>query len=87
MTGLHARFGWPVTAVRTVLELSALGAGWALGMVGLGTAVFAFGVGPALVWFLRAMPSDSRPDSPPRVCRADSFVPRRPRQGQAEAGR
>jgi uncharacterized protein len=57
MTGLHARFGWPVAAVRTVLELSALGAGWALGgKVGLGTAVFAFGVGPALVWFLRRMP-------------------------------
>lgn len=53
MTGLHHRFGWPLAAVRTGLEVSALVAGWLLGgTVGIGTAVFAFGVGPALAMFL-----------------------------------
>ena len=52
MTGLHDRFGWPIAAVRTGLEVSALVAGWLLGgTVGIGTAVFAFGVGPALAMF------------------------------------
>ena len=54
MTGLHHRFGWPIAAVRTGLELSALvGGGLLGGTVGIGTAVFAFGVGPALAMFLR----------------------------------
>lgn len=53
MTGLHRRFGWHLAAIRTGLEVSALLAGWALGgTVGIGTAVFAFGVGPALAAFL-----------------------------------
>jgi hypothetical protein len=57
MTGLHARFGWPVAGVRTVLEVCALGVGWLLGgKVGVGTAIFALGIGPALAWFLRRLP-------------------------------
>jgi uncharacterized protein len=53
MTGIHQRFGWPIAAVRTGLEVSALVVGWLLGgTVGIGTAVFAFGVGPALAMFL-----------------------------------
>ncbi len=56
MTGLHDRFGWPIAAVRTGLEVSALVAGWLLGgTVGIGTAVFAFGVGPALAMFLAVL--------------------------------
>lgn len=68
MTGLHERLGWPIAAVRTGLEVSALIAGWLLGgTVGIGTAVFAFGVGPALAMFLgvlrRVAPSAGpRPD-------------------------
>lgn len=47
MTGLHARFGWPVWAVRTGIEVSVLAAGWALGgTVGLGTVAFALLIGP-----------------------------------------
>lgn len=47
MTGLHARFGWPVWAVRTGIEVSVLAAGWALGgTVGLGTVAFALMIGP-----------------------------------------
>jgi len=56
MTGLHTRFGWRIASVRTGLEVSALAAGWLLGgRVGIGTVVFALGVGPALAFFLAAL--------------------------------
>jgi uncharacterized membrane protein YczE len=46
MTGIAAR-GHPIWLVRTLLELTALACGAALGgTVGVGTAVFAFGIGP-----------------------------------------
>ncbi len=52
MTSIAAR-GHPVWLVRTGLELSALAAGWALGgTVGIGTVVFALGIGPMGHWFL-----------------------------------
>lgn len=52
MTGLAAK-GHPLWAVRTVLELAALAAGWALGGdVGAGTVLFAFGIGPIGHWCL-----------------------------------
>jgi uncharacterized membrane protein YczE len=52
MTGLTAK-GWPLWAVRMMLELSALAAGWALGGdVGIGTVLFAFSIGPLAHWFL-----------------------------------
>jgi uncharacterized membrane protein YczE len=63
MTGLSARFGWKVAPVRTALELSAFLAGWALGgKIGLGTAIFAFGVGPVLAWWLARLPRSSQAD-------------------------
>ena len=47
MTGLHHRFGWSIRRARTLVELSVLGLGWLLGgTVGLGTVVFALGIGP-----------------------------------------
>ncbi len=47
MTGLHHRFGWSIRRARTAVELTVLVLGWALGgTVGLGTLVFAFGIGP-----------------------------------------
>ena len=47
MTGLHARFGWPIWAARLVVEASVLLAGWMLGgTVGIGTIIFALGIGP-----------------------------------------
>ena len=47
MTGAHARFGWPVWAVRTGVEVTVLAAGWMLGgSVGIGTVAFALLVGP-----------------------------------------
>lgn len=53
MTGLSARHGRPVGVVRTGIELSALLAGWALGgTVGVGTVVFALGIGPLVQLWL-----------------------------------
>ncbi|MGF0317307.1 YczE/YyaS/YitT family protein [Nocardia fluminea] len=47
MTGLVARTGWPVWTVRTGIEVSVLTTGWFLGgSVGIGTLVYAFGIGP-----------------------------------------
>jgi uncharacterized membrane protein YczE len=52
MTGIAAK-GYPLWLVRTGLELSALLAGWLLGGdVGIGTVLFAFGIGPLSHFFL-----------------------------------
>lgn len=57
MTGLVARTGRRVWVVRSAIELSVVALGWLLGgTVGIGTAVFAFGIGPliqAAMWALR----------------------------------
>jgi uncharacterized membrane protein YczE len=55
MTGLAAK-GYPLWLVRTGLELTALFSGWALGgNVGVGTVLFAFGIGPLGHWFLKRL--------------------------------
>lgn len=47
MTGAHARFGFPLWAVRGTIELTVLTIGWLLGgNVGLGTVAFALLIGP-----------------------------------------
>jgi uncharacterized membrane protein YczE len=49
MTGLHARTGRSLRLVRTIIELSALTAGFLLGgSVGIGTAAFALLIGPGV---------------------------------------
>jgi uncharacterized membrane protein YczE len=49
MTGISARAGRSLRLVRTCIELTALGAGAALGgTVGIGTVAFALGVGPGV---------------------------------------
>jgi uncharacterized protein len=49
MTGLHARTGRSLRLVRTLIELSALIAGFALGgTVGIGTVAFALLIGPGV---------------------------------------
>jgi len=54
MTGLARRTGWSVRAVRTGIEVSVLIVGALLGgPLGVGTVVFALGVGPATQFFLR----------------------------------
>jgi uncharacterized membrane protein YczE len=55
MTGIAAK-GYPLWIVRTVLELTALVVGWILGGdVGIGTVLFAFGIGPIGHWFLKRL--------------------------------
>ena len=52
MTGI-ARRGPSLRITRVVIELSVLIAGWALGgTVGIGTVVFALGIGPLVQFFL-----------------------------------
>lgn len=47
MTGIHARFGWPIWAVRTGIEVTVLAIGFLLGgQVGIGTLAFALLIGP-----------------------------------------
>ncbi|OLR90784.1 membrane protein YczE [Actinokineospora bangkokensis] len=53
MTGLSARTGWPLRWVRTGIELVVLATGWVLGgTAGLGTALYALGIGPLAQAFL-----------------------------------
>ncbi|WIG98434.1 hypothetical protein [Myxococcus sp. SDU36] len=53
MTGIVARTGWPVKWVRTAIELTVVAVGWALGgSVGLGTVLYAVGIGPLVHVFL-----------------------------------
>ena len=54
MTGIHARTGWPIFAIRTGIEGSAVAVGWILGgTVGAGSLLFALLVGPAVATALR----------------------------------
>ena len=47
MTGVHRRFGWSIRRSRTAVELTVLVLGFLLGgTIGLGTVVFALGIGP-----------------------------------------
>ncbi|WP_299033157.1 YitT family protein [uncultured Pseudokineococcus sp.] len=49
MTGLSARTGLPVGPVRAAIEVSVVAGGWALGgTVGVGTLVYALGIGPVV---------------------------------------
>ncbi|GEK80896.1 membrane protein YczE [Agrococcus baldri] len=53
MTGLVRLTGWRIWIVRTLIEGTALLIGWLLGgPVGVGTVIFAFGVGPLIGVFL-----------------------------------
>jgi uncharacterized membrane protein YczE len=61
MTGLHLRFGWSIRRARTGIELSVLVLGFLLGgTIGLGTIVFALGIGPAVQVALRVFDREGR---------------------------
>jgi uncharacterized membrane protein YczE len=61
MTGIHHRFGWSIRRSRTLIELSVLGAGFLLGgTIGVGTLVFALGIGPLVQLFLAIFDRDGR---------------------------
>ncbi len=56
MTGMHHRYGWSIRRARTAVEVTALVVGFLLGgTVGLGTVVFAFGIGPVVQLSLRLL--------------------------------
>ena len=56
MTGLHKRFGWPLWATRTSIEVTVVISGWLLGgTVGLGTVAFALLIGPLVQPALKAL--------------------------------
>ncbi len=47
MTGLHRRTGWSILAVRLPMEVTVVVLGWFLGgVVGVGTILYAIGIGP-----------------------------------------
>jgi uncharacterized membrane protein YczE len=57
MTGLVVRTGLSVRLIRTSIEASVLAAGWLLGgTVGVGTVLYAFGIGPLVQFFVRITP-------------------------------
>lgn len=59
MTGIHHRFGWSIRRSRTLVELTVLILGWLLGgTVGVGTIVFAFGIGPLVQLVFRVLDPD-----------------------------
>ncbi|MCP2288621.1 YitT family protein [Nocardia amikacinitolerans] len=56
MTGLVRRTGWSVRAIRTTIEVTVLATGWLLGgSVGIGTLVYAFGIGPLIQLMIPAV--------------------------------
>lgn len=57
MTGLVVRTGFSVRLVRTSIEATVLAVGWLLGgTVGVGTVLYAFGIGPLVQLVLRLTP-------------------------------
>ena len=53
MTGLQKKTGFPIAWVRACLEITVVTIGWFLGgTAGIGTVLFAFGIGPSLALFL-----------------------------------
>jgi uncharacterized membrane protein YczE len=57
MTGLVVRTGLSVRLVRTSIEATVLAVGWLLGgTVGVGTVLYALGIGPLVQFFVRIAP-------------------------------
>jgi uncharacterized membrane protein YczE len=49
MTGLQIKTNFPIANIRIALEITVVSIGWYLGgVVGIGTVMFAFGVGPCV---------------------------------------
>lgn len=65
MTGLARRTGWSIRRVRTLIEIAVLLVGIMLGgTAGIGTLVFALGVGPCTQFFLRFLVVRLDPPAP-----------------------
>ena len=49
MVGLQKKTNLPIASVRAFLEITVMSIGWYLGgTVGIGTLLFAFGIGPSV---------------------------------------
>lgn len=74
MMTLSQRTGRSVRLMRTVIELVVLVAGWLMGgQAGLGTVLFALGIGPAVQWGMRvarAQPHHAPPQPTPQPTNA-----------------
>jgi uncharacterized protein len=71
MTGLHARVGFPLAAVRTAIEVTAVSIGWALGgTVGIGSVLFALLIGHAVSHAVRWIGPYAAAPRAPRAPRA-----------------
>ncbi len=65
MTGLVRRTGRSVRLVRTSIEVAVLAVGWLLGgTVGIGTVVYALGIGPLVHIFLPRLTVPATPTAP-----------------------
>jgi uncharacterized membrane protein YczE len=63
MTGMHHKYGWSIRRARTAVEVAVLIVGFLLGgTVGLGTVVFALGIGPVVQVCLRLLGHGDRGD-------------------------
>jgi uncharacterized membrane protein YczE len=61
MTGVHHRFGWSIRRSRTAIEVGILVVAYFLGgTIGIGTIVFAFGIGPVVQFMLGIFDRDGR---------------------------
>ena len=58
MTGLQKASGYPIAWIRTLIEITVVLLGWALGgTVGVGTILFTIGVGPTVAFGLNLISS------------------------------
>ena len=78
MTGLHRRTGLSLRLVRTAIEVAVVLIGLAMGgVLGIGTLVFAFTIGPIAQWLIPYFLIDLSPadDSPPGRLRSGHEQP------------
>ena len=61
MIGLQKKTNLPIYSIRTIIEVSVVIVGWLMGgVVGLGTAIFAFGIGPSVALGLSVVGKTSK---------------------------
>lgn len=61
MTGIHRRFGWSIARTRTAIEIVVLVVGILMGgTFGIGTVLYAFGIGQIVQAVLRVLDRDGR---------------------------
>jgi uncharacterized membrane protein YczE len=61
MTGLQKKTDFPISLIRVVIEIIVVSCGWLLGgTVGVGTLIYALGVGPAVAFGLNTVKKTSK---------------------------